>query len=74
MSQQRVLQMPQHTISYDNNQTQQQEEIALQRLNSDEERADRRKMRAIFNSVSFVFFVVFLTVAFSCEIIHLVSM
>lgn len=54
MSQQVILQNPQQTFGYNDlqQQLQEPEEIALQRLNSDEERAERRRARQLFNQVS----------------------
>lgn len=56
MSQQ-VIQNPQQTLDYNDlqQQLQENEEIALQRLNSDEERSDRRRVRQLFNQVWMVF-------------------
>lgn len=53
MTQQVILQNPQQTFGYNDlqQQLQEPEEIALQRLNSDEERAERRRARQLFNQV-----------------------
>lgn len=59
MSQQ-IIQNPQQTFGYNDlqQQLQEPEEIALQRLNSEEERSERRQIRQIFNQVR-IFFVTF---------------
>lgn len=53
MSQQVILQNPQQTLGYNDlqQQLQEPEEIALQRLNSEEERSERRRVRQLFNQV-----------------------
>lgn len=51
MSQFQVVQTPQSSNYNDLQQQLQQEEIALQRMDSEDERADRRKMRQLFNQV-----------------------
>lgn len=57
MSQQVVLQNPQQTLGYNDlqQQLQEPEEIALQRLNSEEERSQRRRARQLFNQVRYNF-------------------
>lgn len=53
MSQQVVVQNPQQTFGYNDlqQQLQEPEEIALQRMNSDGERSERRRVRQLFNQV-----------------------
>lgn len=53
MSQQVILQNPQQTFGYNDlqQQLQEPEEIALQRLNSEEERSERRRIRRLFDQV-----------------------
>lgn len=60
MSQQVVLQNPQQIFGYNDlqQQLQEPEEIALQRLNSEEDRSERRRIRQIFNEVNFRFTII----------------
>lgn len=56
MSQQMVIPASQQTLGYNDlqQQLQEPEEIALQRLNSEDDSRNRRRMRQLFNQVNFL--------------------